>query len=167
MAINYKYNRDYLYLKKRKLNILIVDDDINSLNLFKEILELRGHNAVILDEGMKCISKCMINTYDIIFLDYHIGDINGVELTDCLRDVLHNKSIIFAYTGDNSKEAINKFKNIGMKGVIIKPIDMNVIDNIINHFEMNFESNFESNEKIINNTDKKLKSIVNSVIYFD
>lgn len=154
MAFDYKYNRDYLYQKKRKLNILIVDDDINSLNLFKEILEMRGHNVMTLDEGMKCISKCMNNTYDIIFLDYHIGDINGVELTDCLKDVLHNTSLIFAYTGDNSKDAIDKFKNIGMNGAIIKPIDMNIIDKIIEQFE--------SDKKL--NSD--LKSIQNSVIYF-
>jgi PleD family two-component response regulator len=163
MSLNYKYNRDLTYSKKRKLNILIVDDDINSLMLFKEILEARGHNVSALDEGMKCISKCMNNTYDIIFVDYHIGDIDGVELTDCLKDVLHTKSIIFAYTGDNSKDAIDKFKNIGMKGAIIKPIEISVIDNIINQFEMNIESN----EKIINLTNKKLKSNSNSIIYFD
>ena len=119
MAVNYKYNRDHSYNKKKKLNILIVDDDINSLTLFKEILELRGHNVIALDEGMKCISKCINSTFDIIFVDYHIGDIDGVELTDCLKDVLHTESIIFAYTGDNSKTAIERFKNIGMKGAII------------------------------------------------
>ena len=155
MSFDYKYNRDYLYQKKRKLNILIVDDDINSLNLFKEILEMRGHNVMTSDEGMKCISKCMNNTYDIIFLDYHIGDINGVELTDCLKDVLHNKSTIFAYTGDNSKDAIDKFKNIGMNGAIIKPIDINIIDKIIEQFESDKKLNSE------------LKSIQNSVIYFN
>ena len=163
MSFNYKYNRDHLYLKKRKLNILIVDDDINSLNLFKEILELRGHNVVTLDEGMKCISKCINNTYDIIFVDYHIGDINGVELTDCLKDVLHTESIIFAYTGDNSQEAIDKFKNIGMKGAIIKPIDLNIIDNIINQFETNNDKSINKNTDINN----KIKSQINSVIYFD
>ena len=155
MSFDYKYNRDYLYQKKRKLNILIVDDDINSLNLFKEILEMRGHNVMTSDEGMKCISKCMNNTYDIIFLDYHIGDINGVELTDCLKDVLHNTSTIFAYTGDNSKDAIDKFKNIGMSGAIIKPIDINIIDKIIEQFESDKKFNSE------------LKSIQNSVIYFN
>ena len=159
----YNYCVEHSYIKKQKLNILIVDDDTSSSDLFKEILELRGHNVTTLDEGVKCISKCLNSNFDIIFLDYHIGDIDGVELADCLKDVLHTKSIIFAYTGDNSKDAIDKFKNIGMKGAIIKPIEISVIDNIINQFEMNVESN----EKIINLTNKKLKSNLNSIIYFD
>lgn len=126
-----QYNLDNIYLSKKKLNILIVDDDNNSSELFKEYLTIRGHNVYTLDEGVKCISSCMKNKYDIIFLDYHIGDIDGVELADCLIDVLKTESLIYAYTGDNSIDAIKKFKEIGMNGVIIKPINLTEINNII------------------------------------
>ena len=128
----YKYGVDSCYLNKsRGLDILIVDDDVMSSELFKEYLSLRGHNVMSLNEGVKCISECMRNKFDIIFLDYHIGDIDGVELADCLKDVLKSKSKIYAYTGDNSPDSIKKFKEIGMKGVLIKPINLNKINNII------------------------------------
>jgi CheY-like chemotaxis protein len=126
-----QYNLDNIYISKKRLNILIVDDDRNSSELFKEYLTIRGHNVYTLDEGVKCISSCMKNKYDIIFLDYHIGDIDGVELADCLKDVLKTESLIYAYTGDNSSDAIRKFKEIGMNGVIIKPINLTDINNII------------------------------------
>jgi len=134
--MDYKYNLEYSYNQsKKKLNILIVDDDIISAELFKEYLSLRGHNVVNINEGVKCISTCLNNTYDIIFLDYHIGDIDGVELADCLKDVLNSKAIIYAYTGDNSSIALKKFKDIGMKGAIIKPLDLKSINNILNNIE--------------------------------
>jgi CheY-like chemotaxis protein len=130
--MDYKYNLEHSYINnKKKLDILIVDDDTNSSELFKELLSLRGHNVSSIDEGVKCISNCMKNKYDIIFLDYHIGDIDGVELADCLKDVLKSEALIYAYTGDNSPEAIKKFKEIGMNGAIIKPINIKTINNIL------------------------------------
>ena len=137
----YNYCVEHSYIKKQKLNILIVDDDTSSSDLFKEILELRGHNVTTLDEGVKCISKCLNSNFDIIFLDYHIGDIDGVELADCLKDVLKIKSSIYAYTGDNNQKTIDKFKNIGMHGVLIKPININNINNILINLETNKNNN--------------------------
>lgn len=137
----YNYCVEHSYIKKQKLNILIVDDDTSSSDLFKEILELRGHNVTTLDEGVKCISKCLNSNFDIIFLDYHIGDIDGVELADCLKDVLKIKSCIYAYTGDNNQKTIDKFKNIGMHGVLIKPININNINNILINLETNKKNN--------------------------
>jgi CheY-like chemotaxis protein len=134
----FKYDVDKSYYKKsNKLDILIVDDDEISAELFKEYLSIRGHNVISLNEGVKCITKCMKNKFDIIFLDYHIGDINGVELADCLKDVLKIKSKIYAYTGDNNPEVIKKINDIGMDGIIIKPIDLNKINRIIIDIENN------------------------------
>jgi PleD family two-component response regulator len=148
--MSHNYCVDYSYNKKSRLNILIVDDDTNSLDLFKEILELHGHIVTTLDEGVKCISKCIDNKFDIIFLDYHIGDIDGVELADCLKDVLKTESLIFAYTGDQNPNSIQKFKDVGMNGVFFKPINMNIINNFISTLE----------------TNKKINKQTNSVIYF-
>ena len=155
--MEYKYNLEHLYtVNKKKLEILIVDDDINSAELFKEYLSMRGHNVCSIYDGVKCISNCMKNNYDLIFLDYHIGDIDGVELADCLKDVLKTKSMIYAYTGDNSPGALQKFKEIGMTGAIIKPINLNTINNILIDIE----------EKNKNNKHKDNKNITSNVYFF-
>lgn len=117
--------------KRRCFNILIVDDDKNASELFKQILEIRGHNITVINEGTTCISSCQNRAYDIIFMDYHIEDINGVDITELIKDVFHMNSIIFAYTGDTSTDALTKFKNIGMTGAIIKPVDVDVIDQLM------------------------------------
>ena len=141
---NYITCRDYN--KKLKLNILIVDDDTNASELFKEILEMRGHNVVTLNEGVRCIANMhhRPNLYDIIFLDYHIGDIDGVDLTDFIKDIFKSEALIFAYTGDNSTSAVKKFKQTGMNGALIKPIDCRLINKIMNIIES------ENDKKLIN-----------------
>jgi len=145
--MNYVYN----LVRKNKLNILVVDDDITSLELFKEILEFRGHNVTAVNEGVRCISNLQNNYYDIIFLDYHIGDIDGVDLADCIKDVFKHKSLIFAYTGDSSLSALNRFKIIGMNGALIKPLNIELIDSIMSTIEKN-DINIENKLKTINDS---------------
>lgn len=165
-----KYSVDNLYINKSKrLNILIVDDNEMCSELFKEYLSLRGHNVISLNEGVKCISECMKNKYDIIFLDYHIGDIDGIELADCLKDVLKTKSKIYAYTGDNSPNAIKKFKEIGMNGVLLKPLNLKKINNIIIDIENQNQMNTINKNTINKNTINKNtinKKVSDSVIFF-
>jgi len=145
--MSYGYN----LIRKNKLNILVVDDDETSLELFKEILEFRGHNVTTVNEGVRCISNLQTNYYDIIFLDYHIGDIDGVDLADCIKDVFKHKSLIFAYTGDSSTSAIERFKIIGMNGALIKPLNIDLIDSIMNMIEKN-DKNIENKLKMINDS---------------
>lgn len=131
----YRYCREYIHNKKSKLHILIVDDDANSSELFKSIIEMRGHRVDILNEGIRCINLIQHNTYDVIFMDYHIADIDGVQLTECIRDILKVKSLIFAYTGDDSDDAVNLFKLNGMNGAIIKPLNLNMINQLMSSIE--------------------------------
>ena len=121
--------------KKKMFDILIVDDDKDFSHLLKTLLELRGHNVLCVDEGVLCISSCKNKSYDIIFMDYHIKDIDGVQIVDFIKDIYKSHSIIFAYTGDNSKNALDKFKKIGMNGALIKPVEMTVLESVMNTLE--------------------------------
>lgn len=121
--------------RKKSFNILIVDDDITASELFKQILESRGHNVSVFNEGISCLNACQTTTYDIIFMDYHIDDINGVDVTELIKDVFHMNTTIFAYTGDTSTDALKKFKQIGMTGAIIKPISIDAIEQLMTSFE--------------------------------
>lgn len=121
--------------KKRSFDILIVDDDKETSEMFKDILEMRGHTVTTIYEGVKCISTCKSKTYDIIFMDYHIEDIDGVQVTDFIRDIYKTNSIIFAYTGDSTYNAIEEFKKTGMVGALVKPVDPELINNIMRTIE--------------------------------
>lgn len=122
-------------LSTKIFNILIVDDDCDTANSFGEILSSRHHNVTIINDVVTCISKCQNQQYDIIFMDFHMDKINGVELTELIKKLFNAKSLIFAFTGDDSNNAIQQFKNIGMNGAFIKPIDIDLINNFMNILE--------------------------------
>ena len=146
-----KYLRDNTYKLKKKLNILIVDNDRDSTTLFKNILETRGHRVKIVDEGIRTINCVQNNIYDIIFLDYNIGDIDGLTLIELIKDINEYETLIFCYSGNNSNKIINKFKNTGVNGLLIKPINTNKINKIFNLFETiktNTMNEFKTNKII-------------------
>lgn len=132
----YKISKNSKHNVRQQFKILIVDDDQMLAESFAEILKIRGHNITVANEGVSCVSKCQNSEYDIIFMDFHMDDINGVDVTDVIKNVCRNNSIIFAFTGDDSQMALTKFKNIGMDGAIIKPFDIDTINKLMNSLEL-------------------------------
>lgn len=122
--------------KKKIFSILIVDDDVDVGENLKVLLSLRGHNTVFVDDGIRCISHCRDKDkyYDIIFLDYHMDGLDGAQVAEIVKEK-NKKTLIFAYTGDNSEKAIDDFKHVGMDGAIIKPIDIPSIEMLMTKLE--------------------------------
>ncbi len=131
---------------RHRFKILVVDDDICVAETFGEVLKCRGHNITVVTDAMNCLNKCQNNKYDIIFMDFHLKDdktkydeTNGAEITDLLKTVCNLDCMVFAITGDDSKLAINKFKEVGMDGALIKPIDIDIINKLMNCLEIRNE----------------------------
>lgn len=136
---NCQNNNNFNKLKqtkpKQQFKILIVDDDVNISECFADILTERGHIVSVANESVSCINKCQNYQYDIIFMDFHMDSIDGVDMTDLLKNVCNNTSLIIAITGDDSVATIRKFKEIGMAGAIIKPINVDLIHKFMNSLE--------------------------------
>lgn len=134
----------------KRLNILIVDDDKASRESLADMIKTRGHNITTLDEGMKCVNRCSNNKYDIIFMDYHMGDIgndlgelNGATVTQMVRDCFDINSIVYAYTGDNTQDAMNQFKANNMRGVFVKPVETSLITEFFKIVEKNMDDHIQ------------------------
>lgn len=133
---------------KHQLKILVVDDDICVADTFGEILTNRGHTVTVVTNAINCLSKCQNDNFDVIFMDFHLKDdkkvydeINGAEITDLLKTVCSVNSIVFAITGDDSQTAIKKFKDVGMNGALIKPLDIETIGKLMNSLEIRRDIN--------------------------
>lgn len=128
----------------KKINILIVDDDIDSGVSLKDMIEIRGHNVALLDEGMKCINRCFENKFDIIFMDYHINDpsgndMTGVEMIKLVRECFDIDTPVYAYTGDDTVTAIEDFRKNIMAGAFIKPVNVSLINEFFKIVEISFD----------------------------
>lgn len=148
----------------RKYKILVVDDDVYSSSVLKIILGDKGYDVTVCNNSMECVSKCMKENYDIIFMDFHMELLDGADLTDVIKNTCNNKSIIFAFTGDSSKSAFSKFKNSNMIGALIKPVDIGTIERLMTIVENKIIKNESFNN--LNNLNNLNNMFSNNMIFF-
>lgn len=112
--------------------ILLVEDDVNLRNLFRECLEDLSFSVIEAGNGLE--AKVMFDTQnvDAVVTDINMPEMNGVELVEYVRS--KSELPVFFITGysDHSREVLNSFKP---KAVIFKPFDIEEAALLIkNHF---------------------------------
>ena len=141
--INYKFLVEVLqsYKLKRDSNILIVDDDVPTLNLLKEAVEQLGFNAIA--EAHSARVPNMINNLDLdlAIIDLDMPEVNGYELIKQIKSTPRfNKLPIIIYTGkENYQDELQKID--GMFEELLHKSSVNIeelsdtISSMINRYE--------------------------------
>ena len=105
-------------------NVLVVDD--NSVNLFvaKSILELFGVSPVCVKSGEQAIKVCGDKKFDIIFMDYMMPKMDGIEAMKKIREAYPEyKDIpVIAFTANAVEEAREVLLKEGMDDFLAKPV---------------------------------------------
>ncbi len=65
--------------------ILIVDDDRTTVKLLQTLLEIDGFEVWTASRGEKALETARETAPDVFLVDYHLADMQGVELVATLR----------------------------------------------------------------------------------
>ena len=102
------------------LKVLIVDDNSLNIIVLRKFLEDLGIIADTAKNGKFGVSKFRKKTYDLIFMDIHMPEMDGWEATEEIRKI--NKDvIIFGLSANVTTEAIDKALESGMNNYLSKP----------------------------------------------
>lgn len=116
--------------------ILLVDDTPLNLMITKELLLPLGIQVDTAESGIKAIEMVQRNCYHVVFMDYLMPNMDGIETTrqirklselaatsdDAERAEYYKMMPIIALTGDTSEEAKEQFKLAGMDDFTEKPV---------------------------------------------
>lgn len=103
--INYKYLVEVLtsYKLKKDSNILVVDDDIPTLNLIKGAVEQAGFNAIAEHQSSKVVNMIDTLDLDLAIIDLDMPVMNGFELIKQIKSKKQFAKLpIIIYTGKDS-----------------------------------------------------------------
>ena len=67
--------------------VLVVDDDRDHCEVFKDVLEERGYQVSIALSGEEAIEAAQENSYDMIFIDVKLPNMNGLETYLALKEL--------------------------------------------------------------------------------
>jgi len=121
--INYKYLIEVLtnYRLRKDSTVLLVDDDIPSLNLLKEAVERTGFKALAFSDSSQVIDSIQNTHLDLAIIDLDMPEIDGIELIERIKSYEQFKNLpIIIYTGkenfeDDIKRIDGLFENLLQK----------------------------------------------------
>ena len=122
------------------LRILIADDSMLNRKVLNRLIHTEVDCEVVeVDDGLKAVEairESMISrrTFDIVFMDYIMPNLNGPNAVSQIRS-LGFEGMIIGATGNVLTEDINSFLSMGASQVLVKPLDISSITNILEQFK--------------------------------
>ncbi|MCL2203613.1 MAG: response regulator [Defluviitaleaceae bacterium] len=114
--------------------VLVVDDVDTNLYVAEAMLEAFGLHIELCESGSQAIEKIKAGkVYDIIFLDYMMPEMDGIETTKMLRGMGYTHPIV-ALTANAIKGQAETLMANGFSGFISKPIDIKILNSYLIRF---------------------------------
>lgn len=109
----------------KRASVLAVDDhDVNrdflrlSLNAHVGMLDLAS-------SGQEAIDRCRRQHYDLVFMDLHMPDMDGIEAWRRIqaRTAATGRPVAVALTADSRPEVRQRVREAGFRGILLKPVE--------------------------------------------
>ena len=115
---------------KKKINILIAEDNIINQRVAQTIFKNLGYEITIAQNGKDCVDKVKINKFDIIFMDIMMPEKDGIEATAEIRSAGYQLPIV-AMTANAREENKTKAFDSGMNHYLSKPVRIEEIKEVL------------------------------------
>ena len=115
--------------QQQNLNILVADDLSMNLTMMVMMLEKMGYTADTANNGREAVDKQLAQRYDLIFMDWEMPEMDGVETTQLIREQAESaqKPWIIALTANASSTHKEKCIQAGMNDYLSKPVGIDQI----------------------------------------
>ena len=119
--------------KDRQYTIMVVDDNKLNLRVTTKLLEDYNFDVVDANSGFECLEKVKSKTYDLIFMDIMMPDMDGVETLHKLKSNNFNGKVV-ALTADAMAGSREKYLSEGFDFYIPKPINRVLLEEALNKY---------------------------------
>jgi len=111
------------------MKILIIDDEIEILTLFKDFMEILGHKVEIAIDGQRGLEKFKDaidngKNFDLVIMDYRMYGEDGICVSREMMNIDKNVKILFVSADSSVKE---KALDMGAVGFLLKPFDIGAL----------------------------------------
>lgn len=107
------------------MRVLIVDDDVDTLELFLTLLKMWGHEVQALDDPTLALPLALKFLPEVVLLDLGMPQIDGFEVASRMRQ--HKPldgTFLVAVTGFGREEDQAKARVAGFDAHLLKPVDL-------------------------------------------
>lgn len=111
------------------MNIHIIDDNVDITTMLSKYLSIKGHSCSVSNSGRNGLSMIISNPYDVVLLDLAMPEFSGMDLVEELNRIgkIHKLNVVALTASSVSSEKDEYLKKMGVKAVLRKPIDPDVL----------------------------------------
>ena len=109
--------------KAHLTKILVIDDDARDRGLLAAVLEERGYEVILADNGGTGLMLCHRRTPDAVVLDLNMPGIDGRTILRQLR-ILHPTLPVVVFSGLSTEEVEQEMLNQGATACIQKAFSL-------------------------------------------
>ena len=113
--------------------ILIVDDEVEVVEFFKNFLKRKGFKALTATEATSALEIFDTESPQLVLLDVKMPGQDGFAVLEHIRNASQNTRVIMI-TAKDDKESIVRAKKFGVVDYLIKPIELESLDSLISKY---------------------------------
>jgi signal transduction histidine kinase/CheY-like chemotaxis protein len=118
------------------LQVLLVEDNLVNQKVASRLLEKQGCRVTVASNGREAITLHRNASFDLIFMDVQMPEMNGIEATQIIRSAergTYARVPIVALTANAMAGDRERCLEAGMDGYLSKPIDRMELVEILRH----------------------------------
>ncbi|HEY6146864.1 MAG TPA: response regulator, partial [Thermoanaerobaculia bacterium] len=114
------------------VHVLVVEDDLDSREGLKNLLELWGHSVEVAEDGAQAVERALRVRPAVALIDIGLPEIDGYEVANRIRQALGGDTIfLVALTGHAGAEARERALASGFDAHVSKPIDFSRLSTLL------------------------------------
>ncbi len=120
-----------------RATILVVDDNHTNLNVASAILTKYKANVLTAPSGADCLRILSEHDVDIVFLDYMMPEMNGIDTLEHIRKMPGSKYMampVIALTANVISGAREMFLEVGFDDFLAKPISIDKMEKVLRKY---------------------------------
>ena len=151
---NLESKADGIEINPTETNVLVVDDDQVACDHAKLILEKAGFAAETTLSGQKAIEMVTLaharrESYNLIIVDWQMPEMDGVEVTKRIREIIGDETAIIILTAYNWEDVIEEAVAAGVDSFIAKPLFTgNLIEEFKNALQKKRDKKNKAGQKV-------------------
>ena len=119
-------------VRTKARRILVVDDNKDAADSLGALLEVLGHEAIVLQSGHQALHVAAADPPDFVLLDIGLPGMDGFEVARRMREVQGLERVrIVACTGYGREDDMQRVGEAGFDGHLVKPVTAATLERLL------------------------------------
>ena len=113
------------------VDVLVAEDNPVNQMIIRTLIQKHGADVTVVEDGLEAVEAQKEHAYDLVFMDIHMPNMNGVDATKAIRGSDGPQPVIYAVSADAVEERLEACLSAGMDGYITKLYNAEEISNVL------------------------------------